>query len=86
MPMHNYACGLQVKVQHLDKAYDCTIGGLIRVNDRVYGLTTAHGILRFTKDTLSGAFMDSESKSDSDYDSGSDDGFIDTNEASEEKS
>lgn len=29
MPMHNYACGLQVKVQHLDKAYDCTIGGLI---------------------------------------------------------
>lgn len=30
--------------------------------------------------------MDSESKSDSDYDSGSNDGFIDTNEASEEKS
>jgi len=39
------ACGLQIICRHLDAERSCTLGGLVRVDDRVYGLTTAHAMV-----------------------------------------
>ncbi|KAJ4287992.1 hypothetical protein N0V90_012008 [Kalmusia sp. IMI 367209] len=48
-PHGGSACGLKLKVitkqSDMDIETMCTIGGLIRVNDKIYGLTTGHGIL-----------------------------------------
>ncbi|KAF2687579.1 hypothetical protein K458DRAFT_386393 [Lentithecium fluviatile CBS 122367] len=41
------ACGLKLKVVTNDgKEYLPTIGGLIRLENKIFGLTTAHGIMR----------------------------------------
>jgi hypothetical protein len=61
------ACGLPIRTKHLGLGRFCTLGGLIQVNGKVYGLTTAHALVSLPNQP--------SSMTASDYDSGSDSNF-----------
>ena len=65
---HGSACGLRVAM-HIaasNQTRICTIGGLVRVDDIVYGLTTAHSIVPLEPHSESDTRSVSESDSQSD--------------------
>jgi hypothetical protein len=64
------ACGLPIRTKHLGLDRFCTLGGLIQVNGKVYGLTTAHALVSLPNQP--------SSMTASDYDSGSDSSFSDS--------
>lgn len=88
------ACGLKLRVvaETGSKTYEniSTIGGLVNVNNKVYGLTTAHGILSLPgiaalsttdssdcSDSDSSAYLDSDSESLDDLDATPDTSLLD---------
>jgi hypothetical protein len=59
------ACGLRIKTKHLGLDRFCTLGGLIQVNGKVYGLTTAHALVSSSDESSSCIASSSDSDSDS---------------------
>jgi hypothetical protein len=67
VPENASACGLRIRTKHFGLGRFCTLGGLIQVNGKVYGLTTAHALVSLPNQP--------SSMTASDYDSGSDSSF-----------
>lgn len=58
------ACGLNLTCERTDSRQACTLGGLIRVDGRVYGLTTAHALVQVNEKECSDVSSDDESSYD----------------------
>lgn len=69
-PSNSSACGLRVMTGSANQPQMCTLGGLIRFDGTIYGLTTAHCMISATnaEDQQADAANDSDSESESESD------------------
>lgn len=55
------ACGLRMRISYSGNERMCTLGGLIRVDGKIYGLTTAHAMVSIAEQTLTDTSTEYES-------------------------